>query len=43
MSLLPPASGFEWGTGFYINPVPPEQAATFLKEIEVDVNAPKRT
>ena len=20
-------AGFEWGTGFYINPVPPEQAA----------------
>jgi len=29
-------AGFEWGTGFYINPVPPEQAAAFLKETEVD-------
>jgi len=36
-------AGFEWGTGFYINPVPPEQAAAFLKEIEVDVNAPKQS
>lgn len=25
--------GFEWGTGFYINPVPPEEAAKFLREI----------
>ena len=32
-------AGFEWGTGFYINPVPPEQAAGFLQEIEVDVTA----
>lgn len=24
-------AGFEWGTGFYINPVPPEQAAITLK------------
>jgi UDPglucose--hexose-1-phosphate uridylyltransferase len=26
-------AGFEWGTGFYINPVPPERAAEFLREI----------
>lgn len=26
--------GFEWGTGFYINPTPPEEAATYLKELE---------
>ncbi|MBI4668468.1 MAG: galactose-1-phosphate uridylyltransferase [Elusimicrobia bacterium] len=25
-------AGFEWGTGFYINPVPPEMAARYLKE-----------
>jgi UDPglucose--hexose-1-phosphate uridylyltransferase len=25
-------AGFEWGTGFYINPLPPEEAATFLRE-----------
>jgi len=30
------AAGFEWGSGFYINPVPPEEAAAFLREIEVD-------
>jgi UDPglucose--hexose-1-phosphate uridylyltransferase len=32
-------AGFEWGTGFYINPVPPEQAAVFLREVKVDLNA----
>ncbi|MGB9695287.1 MAG: galactose-1-phosphate uridylyltransferase [Caldisericaceae bacterium] len=25
-------AGFEWGSGLYINPMPPEQAAAFLKE-----------
>ncbi len=25
-------AGFEWGTGFYINPVPPEAAAGFLRD-----------
>lgn len=36
-------AGFEWGTGFYINPVPPEQAAAFLHDTEVDPTAtPKR-
>ena len=25
-------SGFEWGTGFYVNPVAPEDAARFLRE-----------
>ncbi|MBM3325299.1 MAG: hypothetical protein FJY66_06485 [Calditrichaeota bacterium] len=28
-------AGFEWGTGFYINPTPPEDAARFLREIKV--------
>jgi UDPglucose--hexose-1-phosphate uridylyltransferase len=27
-------AGFEWGTGFYINPTPPEEAAKFLRESE---------
>ncbi len=27
-------AGFEWGSGFYINPVPPEQAAQFLRDTE---------
>jgi UDPglucose--hexose-1-phosphate uridylyltransferase len=31
-------AGFEWGTGFYINPVPPEQAAALLRERNVDLN-----
>jgi len=29
-------AGFEWGTGFYINPTPPEEAASFLREIRLD-------
>ncbi len=36
-------AGFEWGTGFYINPVPPEQAAGFLKEVDVDLAAAKKS
>jgi UDPglucose--hexose-1-phosphate uridylyltransferase len=28
-------AGFEWGTGCYINPVPPEQAAAFLRGTEI--------
>ena len=30
-------AGFEWGAGFYINPVPPEQAANYLRDTEVDL------
>lgn len=26
-------AGFEWGTGFYINPLPPEDAARALREV----------
>ncbi len=25
-------AGFDWGTGFYVNPTPPEDAARFLRE-----------
>lgn len=25
-------AGFEWGTGFFINPTPPEEAAAYLRE-----------
>ena len=25
-------AGFEWGTGFYINPTPPEESARFLRD-----------
>jgi UDPglucose--hexose-1-phosphate uridylyltransferase len=28
-------AGFEWGTGFAINPVPPEQAAEYLRAVEI--------
>jgi len=28
-------AGFEWGTGFYINPTAPEDAAQFLKEVQL--------
>ncbi|QDT63224.1 galactose-1-phosphate uridylyltransferase [Calycomorphotria hydatis] len=31
-------AGFEWGSGFYINPVTPEDAASFLREVEVPVD-----
>ncbi len=26
------ASSFEWGSGFHVNPVPPEDAARFLRD-----------
>ncbi len=29
--ILTKVAGFEWGTGFFINPVPPETAAEFLR------------
>lgn len=28
-------AGFEWGTGFYINPMPPEETCKYLKEVEL--------
>jgi len=28
-------AGFEWGTGFYINPTPPEEAAEFLRNTRI--------
>jgi UDPglucose--hexose-1-phosphate uridylyltransferase len=28
-------AGFEWGTGFYINPTAPEEAARYLREVEL--------
>ena len=36
---LTQVAGFEWGTGFYINPVPPEQAAEQLRA-ELPSSAP---
>jgi len=32
---LTKVAGFEWGTGFYINPTPPENACVFLKEAKI--------
>jgi UDPglucose--hexose-1-phosphate uridylyltransferase len=37
MPKLTKLAGFEWGTGFYINPTPPEESAKFLREAEVPV------
>jgi UDPglucose--hexose-1-phosphate uridylyltransferase len=31
MPKLTRVAGFEWGTGFFINPTPPEEAARFLR------------
>jgi UDPglucose--hexose-1-phosphate uridylyltransferase len=31
MPRLMPTAGFEWGTGFYINPTPPELAAEYYR------------
>lgn len=35
MPKLSRVAGFEWGSGFYINTVPPEEAAKFLREVEI--------
>jgi UDPglucose--hexose-1-phosphate uridylyltransferase len=37
MPKLTKMAGFEWGTGFYINPTPPEESAKFLREAAVEV------
>lgn len=31
------AAGFEWGTGIHINPTPPEDAATLLRETDAPI------
>ncbi len=41
MPSLTRAAGFEWGTGFYINPVPPESAAAFLREVDFEPMTPQ--
>jgi UDPglucose--hexose-1-phosphate uridylyltransferase len=33
MPSLSQVAGFEWGSGFHINPVPPEEAAEFLRKV----------
>ncbi len=40
MPKLTKTAGFEWGTGFYINPTPPEEAAKFLREANVEAAQP---
>jgi len=35
MPALTQVAGFEWGSGFHINPVPPEEAAEFLRKVAV--------
>jgi UDPglucose--hexose-1-phosphate uridylyltransferase len=35
MPKLTKVAGFEWGTGFYINPTPPEESARFLREAQL--------
>ncbi len=32
---LTKVAGFEWGSGIYINPTPPEEAAKFMREAEI--------
>ena len=33
MPRITQVAGFEWGSGFYINPTPPEEAAKYLREV----------
>lgn len=33
MPKLTHVAGFEWGSGFYINPTPPEESASFLRKV----------
>ena len=35
MPKLTRVAGFEWGTGFYINPTSPEEAAQVLRDVKV--------
>src|SRR5437868_1745121 len=41
MPKLTKMAGFEWGTGFYICPTPPEEAAKFLREAPVEAEQPQ--
>jgi UDPglucose--hexose-1-phosphate uridylyltransferase len=34
MPKLTKVAGFEWGTGIYINPTPPEEAAEYMREAQ---------
>jgi len=35
MPRLTQIAGFEWGTGFYINPTAPEEAAKYLRQVDL--------
>ena len=35
MPKLTKIAGFEWGSGFYINPTPPEEAARLMKDLDI--------
>lgn len=35
MPKLTKVAGFEWGSGFYINPTAPEEAAQFLRDVKL--------
>ncbi len=36
MPKLTRIAGFEWGSGFHINPTPPEESAKYLREAKID-------
>ena len=38
---LTEAAGFEWGSGFFINPMPPEEAAGRLRDLERVMDVPE--
>lgn len=39
---LTKVAGFEWGTGFYINAVSPEEATRYLREVELENTTPPK-
>jgi len=40
MPRLTKTAGFEWGSGFYQNPTPPEEAAKYLRETRIQAPQP---
>ncbi len=38
---LTEVAGFEWGSGFYINPTPPEEAAAHLRDLHRFMDIPE--